>query len=115
MKKIYIAGKYRDQRGEWYVRMNIREAESAAVQIWKFGGAAFCPHKNTAGLGGVLNIPDEVWLQGDLEFLAVCDALYALPNYVTSNGARAEIAFALEHGIKVFYSLNDVRGFVNSP
>jgi len=47
MKVIYIAGKYRDTRGEYWVRQNIRLAEFYAVRVWNIGAVAPCPHKNT--------------------------------------------------------------------
>jgi len=105
-KLIYVAGKYRDERGEWYVESNIREAEALAQFIWINGGIAFCPHKNTEHWGGLL--PDEEWIKGDLEILSRCDAIYMLPNWHDSEGAKKEHAFAKEHHIIVFYDARDL-------
>ena len=104
MKVIYIAGHYRDERGEYYVRTNIRIAENAALYVWFNGGVALCPHKNTAGFGGAYGIYDKTWLDGDLELLTRCDAIWALDGWDTSAGATAEVEFAKAHGIKVLYN-----------
>ena len=112
MKVIYISGRYRDERGEFYVRMNIREAEQAALFVWKNGGVALCPHKNTAGFGGAYMIPDEIWLEGDIELLRRCDALWATDNHIASKGALEEIEFANNSGIPVLYSQADVLNFL---
>ena len=90
MKLIYIAGPYRDSRGEWFVRQNIRNAEKAAEFVWQHGGVAICPHKNTAGFGGLPGCPDEIWLEGDLEILRRCDAVWLVEGWQDSTGARNE-------------------------
>jgi len=110
MKVIYIAGKYRD-RNEWEVTQNIRKAEEVAVFIWKNGGIAICPHKNTAYFGGIC--PDEVWLQGDLEIIKRCDAIFAIPNWIDSNGAKQEINFALKNNVPVLNEEEELLEFLN--
>jgi len=114
MKVIYIAGHYRDPRGEFYVRCNIREAERAALMVWLWGGAALCPHKNTAGFGGAHGIADETWLKGDLELLERCDAVWALPGWDTSIGATGEVNHAKSLNIPVFTAENEVYDFLKS-
>jgi hypothetical protein len=112
MKIIYIAGKYRDERGEFYVRMNIREAERAALFVWQFGGVAICPHKNTAGFGGAHGLVDDVWLRGDIEILRRCDAVWAIENSIASKGAKIEVDEAEKLGIPVLRSQYDVMEFL---
>jgi hypothetical protein len=112
MKLIYVAGKYRDNRGAWWIRENIRAAEKAAQFIWQRGGAALCPHKNTAFMDGLPGCPDEVWLKGDLVMLSRCDAVYALENWQDSIGATAEITYAREKNIPVLFSYQDIIDFL---
>jgi len=113
MKVIYIAGRYRDKRGEYYVRCNIREAERAALFVWMSGGAALCPHKNTAGLGGAYGIADNVWLEGDMELLKRCDAVWMLPGWESSEGAEREFSFAFNNNIPRLYDQHDVLLFLD--
>lgn len=39
----------------------------------------------------------------DLMVLATCDAIYMLPDFLDSPGAKAEHAFAIASGLKVYY------------
>lgn len=88
MKLIYIAGPYR-AKSEWLVAQNIRRAEALALEVWKLGAAAICPHKNSALMGGA--VPDEFFLAGDLEILKRCDAVVCTPDWRTSLGACDEL------------------------
>ena len=110
MKVVYVAGKYRDTRGEWYVMQNIRKAECVAINIWKFGGVAICPHMNTRFFGGTL--PDEVWLNGDLELIRRSDALFLMRNAVDSSGAQKEAEFAKMLGIPILKDIVQLRDYL---
>ena len=112
MKVIYIAGKYRDHRGEWFVKENIRTAELAAITVWRMGGVAICPHKNTAFFGGTCD--DSVWLAGDLELLRRCDAIFMLDNFMDSEGAKKELEFATESNIPALYTVSDLADFLRT-
>lgn len=99
---LYVAGPYRDQRGEWFVRHNIRAAEAVTVELWRMGAAVICPHKNTAGFTGVC--PDDYWLEGDLAMMAVCRGSVFLPTWRESSGARSEHEFGARlPGHHLFY------------
>lgn len=107
MKVIYIAGPYRGSC-EFDVRMNIRKAEEEALFVWSCGGVALCPHKNTAGFGGAYGIPDKVWLEGDIELLSRCDAIYTIHGWRSGFGAFSELEIAQKKGITVLYDRNSV-------
>lgn len=111
MKVIYIAGKYRDERGEFFVRENIRMAERAAQFVWQHGGVALCPHKNTAGFGGLPMCNDGTWLKGDQEMMTRCDAVWFIDGWKESNGARDEFTFAWER-IPILFELEEVPEFI---
>lgn len=98
--KVYVAGPFRGP-DHWKIAQNVRVAEAAAHQVWSMGGAAFCPHLNTMHFQD--SLPDNVWLEGDREWLAVADALYVVGEWWHSKGTQAEIEFAEEHRIPVFY------------
>jgi hypothetical protein len=112
MKVIYIAGKYRDPRGEYYVRTNIRQAESAALFVWQHGGVGFCPHKNSAGLAGAEGLPEHIWLDGYLVMLHRCDALWAIDNWEDSEGAMVEVEEARKLGIPVLFNQDQVLDYL---
>lgn len=114
MKVIYIAGSYRDKRGEWFVRQNIRKAEEYALAIWKLGAVALCPHKNTAGFGGAIDSDENVWLVGDLELISRCDALLIVPGWEDSEGTKVEIEFAREHGMPIFFQIETMKKWLKA-
>lgn len=109
MKVIYIAGPYRAPNA-WDIEENIRRAERLALQVWRSGAAALCPHTNTRFFQGAA--PDAVWLDGDLALLAKCDAVIFTPNWRESSGARAEHDFAVHHRIPVFHDVEDLRAWI---
>jgi hypothetical protein len=74
------------------------------------GYAVICPHKNTAYFGGAAS--DEVWLRGDIVMLRRCDAVYCLPRWRDSSGARGEVDDAKQHGIPVLETLDECREFI---
>ena len=61
MKVFYIAGPYRanTERG---VLNNIRAAEAVAIEVWKAGHVALCPHLNSRLMGGICD--DKVFFTG---------------------------------------------------
>ena len=103
---VYVAGPYRAATA-WEIEQNIRRAETLALEVWRSGAAAVCPHANTRFFQGAA--PDDVWLDGDLAILAKCDALLMSPDWTRSSGSRAEQQFAEGRGIPVFYGLADLR------
>jgi hypothetical protein len=51
------------------------------------------------------------WVEFDLEWVPVCDALLRLPG--ESPGADGEVRCAIEHDIPVFYSIEDLCNHFN--
>jgi hypothetical protein len=96
---IYIAGPYRAPT-PWQILQNIRAAQAVALQVWKLGAVAICPHANTALFDGEAD--DAIWLDGDLELLRRSDAVVLVPGWERSTGAKAEQAFALSLHLPVF-------------
>lgn len=105
LKVVYIAGPYRvaTERG---VAENIRRAGDLALEVWRAGMVALCPHMNTALFGGAC--PDEVWLLGDLELMRRCDAILLVPGWRQSNGTIAEVSLARREGMPIFESITDL-------
>ena len=113
MKVIYVAGPYRDDC-EFGVKENIDRAEKVALDIWRRGAAAICPHKNTAFFGGAYGLDDSVWLKGDLELLLRCDAVVTVEGWENSSGALREVAEAKEKGIPVFHDRSSFHAWLKS-
>ena len=90
---VYIAGAYRDNT-IYGIRKNIEIAEEYALKYWKLGYTVICPHKNTALMDGAL--PDEVWLEGAITLMKLCDLVVFIPGWASSAGACAEYAVVQE-------------------
>jgi len=104
MKVIYVAGKYTG-KSEWEIYNNIHHARLVAHRLWGEGWAVICPHANTAFFGGpeTHDIDRMKWLNGDLEILSRCDAIYMLLGWECSLGAKQEYAVARKLGKKVYF------------
>jgi nucleoside 2-deoxyribosyltransferase len=101
MIRAYVAGPFRGP-DHWVIAQNIHRAREVALELWALGLSTYCPHGNTSHYQGAL--PDEVWLEGHLEWLRVSDVMVVLPNPFTSSGTLIEIEFALAKGIPCFQS-----------
>ena len=106
---MYVAGPFRGP-SHWAIAENIRNAERLALEVWRRGAAAICPHANTAHFQDAA--PDHVWLDGDLELLKRCDAVLLTPDWERSNGACAEKATAEAARIPVLFSVADLEAFL---
>ncbi len=110
VKIIYIAGKY-SARNDHEKRVNIDIAREEAEFVWANGGVALCPHLNSAWMSGIC--PEKNFIDGYLEILKRCDALYTCYNWRDSKGAIREVEFAIRWKIPVLFTRNNVIRFLN--
>lgn len=106
MEIAYVIGPYRSREGVFGLKKNIDKAEELAVELWKLGYAVICPHKNTAFFDGIL--PDEAWLEGDIEILKKCDLAVTVKGWENSSGSRDEVDFCKKNNIPVYFSLEEL-------
>lgn len=109
MKIIYVAGPYRGNT-PWEISRNIERAREASAHLWSAGFAVFCPHANSMFLDGVVD--DKKFLEGGLEILKLCDALFVQGEYSMSEGTQIEIKLAKELNIPVFFSYEHARAWL---
>lgn len=103
MRVIYVAGPYTGKTINDTFE-NIIRARQHAYRLWQQGWAVICPHANSAFMDGEdVETTREMFIQGDLEILKRCDAIYMLPGWSTSRGACLELKRAKEWGLKVIY------------
>ena len=100
MKVIYVAGCYRadDING---VLGNIIKAREASRKLWLRGWAVICPHLNSCFMDGTDT--DKIFLDGDLEILRRCDAIYMLNGWEKSTGAKNELKEAGKNGLEIIF------------
>ena len=109
MKVIYVAGRYRADSDEGLYQ-NIQHARTEARKLWMKGWAVICMHTANAFMSG--NEGDLVFLEGDLEILRRCDAIYMLDGSSLSLGAIDEAVLARELGLEIYY---ECEGVPNAP
>ena len=109
MKVVYIAGKFRGANA-WEIEKNIRWAEQYGMEVAERGAMPLIPHSNTRFFHGTLS--DTFWLDGTLELLRRCDAVYCVRGWQESTGARMEVAEAERLGKPVFEFIGDVAKWI---
>jgi len=87
---------------------NIQLAEQHSIELWNHGYKVFCPHLNTAHFEVKAKAEEKTYKEFDMRMLQYCDAIFALPNWKNSEGAKAEIEEAKRLGKPVFYSLDEL-------
>lgn len=113
MRVIYIAGPFRainphtGKSDAWRVQQNVMMAMTLALEVWKSGAVAICPHSNTMFFQDAHGVFDQVWLDGDLELLHRSDAVLLTPDWQRSRGATAEREYAIKLGLPVFESVGE--------
>jgi nucleoside 2-deoxyribosyltransferase len=110
MKVIYVAGPFRAANA-WEIEQNVRRAEAAALEVWRAGAVAICPHANTRFYQGAL--PDAVWMEGELEILRRCDAVLVLENWKVSTGTLMELVEAQGRSMPIFYSIMELNAWLS--
>jgi len=106
---VYVAGPFRarvNPNSQWEQERNIRAAEAMALDLWALGFTVISPHLNTRNFQGEL--PDAVWLKGDIELLRRCDAAIFLQGWDRSVGSKVERNYCDFKGIPVFDSPMDL-------
>lgn len=96
--RVYIAGPY--THGKW--EQNIRNVIMAGQRIFDAGHYPFLPHVHTYPWALFY---DNQWIEMDLVWLEVCDALIRLKG--KSAGADTEVEFAEHNGIPVYLSVDE--------
>ena len=104
-KRVYIAGPY--THGDW--GLNQRRAIQAAQEVLDRGHIPFIPHTMTATWSIVCG---NNWIDFDLYWVEVCDALIRLPG--KSNGSDTEVEFAKDNDIDVYMSVEEFVEEVDS-
>jgi hypothetical protein len=100
-KKIaYIAGPYRSNT-IYKTLENVRAAEKVAIKYIKEGYLVYCPHMATRLFDGIM--PDNFWLDYQLQWLRRCDVIIMMENYLQSDGARKELIWAEKNGLEIIF------------
>jgi len=111
MKRVYVAGPY-SADNIIDVFENMRKGMRTGVEVFLAGYAPWVPwhdfhHQLMFRDGESLTIDD--YYEMSMAWLVVSDAVLVLPGWLNSKGTCAEINKAIELGIPVFHSLNNLK------
>jgi len=118
MKVIYIAGKYQgkthDGKSFAEIHGHIMAARAVAIEVWKLGAVALCPHLNSWHMEIDCDANPETFYRGDVELVHRSDALMLVSNWRESRGARMEKELAESLGLPVFEDIAHLREWLLS-
>lgn len=99
MKVVFVAGPFTGANA-WEIEQNVRRAEELALEIWKRGGVAICPHTMNRFFFGTAS--EGVYREGCLEIVRRADGIALVDGWERSGGTAGEIAEANVLGKPVF-------------
>ena len=91
------------------IKRNIKVARKAAIKLWELGYTVLCPHLNTQNFERDCKCEYDDYMKGDCMIVQRCDGVVMLENWRESNGASIERQVAIENGIPVFYSIEELE------
>jgi len=108
MKRVYVASAISAENLEKGLG-NLRKGILAGVELLKRGYAPYIPHLDYQfNLIQDEHIDVDLYYSYDLEWLSVCECMLVLPNWENSRGVKAEIEFAKENNIPIYYNIEDI-------
>lgn len=108
---IYVSGAYMGNDGGKNINKNILFARDCAIDLWERGYTVICPHLNTQYFERDCKCSYDDYLEGDIEIVKRCDAVFVLHNYIDSKGAQKEIEVAKENNLPIFYKIEDIERY----
>ena len=97
---IYIIGPYRAPTPDG-IDANIAKARIVAERLWREGYTVICPHLNSARMDGV--VADDMFLNGYLRIIVMCDGVYVMEGWEGSVGSTAELNLAARCRLEITY------------
>ncbi len=101
-KRIYISGPLTSSGNDW---KNVDAAIVVTRELIEAGFAPFCPHLSLH-VDPIGEYPHDTWMQVDLPWVAVSDAMIRMPG--ESKGADIEEDHAATIGVPVFGSVAEL-------
>ena len=109
---VYVAGKFTDKDPDAQTR-NVVAAVVEGYRVRGVGAVPVVPHVTI--LPPLHADPEAVWVEAMAEckaLLKACAAVYAIPGWENSRGAKDEVLAAGEWGIPVFFDLGRLQAWL---
>lgn len=109
MKRVYVAGAYSADNVIDVLR-NIGRGEIMAAEIFHLGYAPFCPWHDK---DFIIKRPDDSYTvdqfyRYSIAWLEVSDCVLLVPGWENSKGTKAELHRAIDLGIPVFDTIDEL-------
>lgn len=108
-KLMYVAGAYTAPT-DIEVERNVKTARDYALKVCKMGFSVICPHMNTKGYERDGMTYEEV-MENDFEQITRCDGMFMVPGWENSKGSLRERKLAMDLGLPIFYSFEELEKF----
>ncbi len=105
---VYLSGPITARHG-FTIEENVASALNVYWQCLKANIPAFCPHLSATFPTAHVDIPYETWMAFDFAVIARCTHILMLPRWGDSDGAKRELAYAVDCGLPVFYSVANLE------
>ena len=119
--RIYVAGPYSPSiikpkptlhDASLYAQRHTDAAIAAAWKLMELGYFPYIPHLShyvhIQTPEHISAMPGKWWVNFDVAYLSVCDAILMIGDWRNSKGAVSELAYAKDNGMYVFYDIDDV-------
>lgn len=103
---VYLSGPITAKHGR-SLEQNVADAVAVYLDCLHRNIPAFCPHLSGA-FPSAFRLPYERWLAYDFAVIVRCTHVLMLPRWGLSEGATQERQFALDRGIPVLYSVDEL-------
>ena len=103
-KVVYISGPYRIDKEK-----AILAFRKATEDLWAAGFVPIDPIALTCHLDG--KFPDDDFIERDKELVSRCDAIFLLPGWQESEGAKVELETAHIYEMPSFESIEEIVDF----
>ena len=108
MIKVFVSGKYSAENRD-LIEKNVIEARELGAKLMKLGYQPYVPHTLYDLWDEVEDLNWDAFMDNTLAWLKECDAILMMDNWKESPGAVIEHDRALDFGLPVFYSINDLQ------
>lgn len=108
---VFVSGPYSGSTAE-DTQANIAKAHEVSRKLTAMGWVVVCPNTQLSPLADLQGY--EFWLEAALNLLDVCKYVVHVPGWEKSSGVKVERLRAVERGILIFETPEELEGYYNT-
>lgn len=110
---VYISGPMTAKDGRT-MEQNTADGVAVYLDLLKRGIPAFSPHLSGAFPSAWSALDHQQWIAYDFAVIDRCDYLLMMPRWQTSKGAQLEYDYAVERGIPIAGSVEELQSWIEN-